>query len=67
MSDTSATPAPAPQPAPDPVRPAVPRSGHRIVDPADASPIGHPDGSDFVPKPQVTHPLTVVLPGPGQA
>ena len=63
MTDTPAAPAPAPQPAPAPARPTVPRSGHRIVDPGDASPLGHPEGSDFVPKGAEIHPLTVVLPG----
>ena len=57
MTDTPAPAAPKPQPA------ATPKAGHRITDPGDASPLGHPEGSDFVPKPQVMHPITVVLPG----
>lgn len=59
MTETPAPVAPtspAPQPAP------MPKAGHRVTDPGDASPMGDPEGSDFVPKPQVTHPITVVLP-----
>lgn len=60
MSDAPAPVAPV-SPAPQPA--TTPRTGHRVTDPGDASPIGHPEGSDFVPKPQETHPITVVLPG----
>lgn len=56
------TPAPAGSAAPAPQPAATPKTGHPVTDPGDASPLGHPEGSDFVPKPQVMHPITVVLP-----
>ena len=68
MTDVPTPPAPAPQPAAIPPKPAsvsVPKAGHRITDPGDPSPLGHPEGSDFEPKAAEFHPLTVVLPGTG--
>ncbi|RYB07269.1 hypothetical protein [Lichenibacterium ramalinae] len=60
MTDTPAPAAPV-SPAPQPV--TTPKTGHRVTDPGDASPMGRADESDFTPKPQVTYALTVVLPG----
>ena len=61
------TPAPAAPISPNPRPATTPKTGHPITDPGDASPWGHPEGSDFVPKPQVTPALTVVLPGTSPA
>ena len=60
MTDTPAPAAPT-SPAPQPT--TTPKAGHRVTDPGDASPLGDPEGSDFVPKPQVMTALPIVLPG----
>lgn len=64
MPDTSAIPAPAPQPAPAaavvPAAPAPPMTGEQLIpvaglrlvlDPGDASPLGHPQGATAAPVP----------------
>ena len=51
MTDAPATPAAPPIPATQAPQPAAPsKTGHRITDPGDASPIGRADESDFEPR-----------------
>ncbi len=60
MSDTPATPAAAPQPAAPPALIPAPVTGEQLVpvvglrpvlDPGDASPLGHPVGAEPAPVP----------------
>ena len=55
----------ADDPTAPPPRSSVPKTGHRITDPGDPSPIGHPEGSDFEPDPGTRYAYGLTDPGTG--